>query len=109
MIFGGTGFLGKVLVDFLLDDNANILLFVRNFHNRKDLQKYKSNSQIKIINWNLSDTNIIQENMKHVDVVINLCGILYENKRGDFDKVHSDLPSILGELCKQNKVNNFIR
>ena len=108
ILLGGTGFLGNALIESLLKENIKINLLARKAKTRHDLQKYNANSKIKKIDWNLSDLETIEKNMKEVDCVINLCGILYENKNGDFDKIHSDLPSILGELCSKNNIKNFI-
>ena len=37
-----------------------------------------------------------------------MCGILYESKNGDFFKVHSDLPAILGKISSKNKIKTLI-
>jgi NADH dehydrogenase len=108
LLFGGMGFLGNSLITSLLKENVEIYLLARNASNRKDLQKYHCNSNIKFFDWRLSDLETIENFMKVADCVINLCGILYENKNGDFDKIHSDFPSILGELCSKNNIKNFI-
>ena len=108
LLLGGTGFLGNALITSLLKENVEIYLLVRNASNRKDLQKYNYNPNIKFFDWRLSDLETIEKFLKVADYVINLCGILYENKNGDFDKIHSDLPSILGELCLKNNIKNFI-
>ena len=110
LLLGGTGFLGNALIASLSKENVEIYLLARNTSDRKDLPKFNSNSisKIKIFDWKLPDFEIIKKVMKEVDCVINLCGILYENKNGDFDKIHSDLPSILGELCSKNNIKNFI-
>ena len=108
LLLGGTGFLGNALITSLSKENVEIYLLARNASNRKDLQKYKSNSNFKIFDWRLSDLEIVEKVIKEVDCVINLCGILYENKHGDFNKIHSDFPSILGELCLKNNIKSFI-
>ena len=108
LLLGGTGFLGTRLVRTLLKENVQIYLLVRNTSNRNDLKKYNTNSNIKIYDWKLSDLEIITKVIKEVDCVINLCGILYESKSGDFDKIHSDLPSFLGKLSSKNNIKNLI-
>ena len=108
LLLGGTGFLGTRLVRTLLKENVQIYLLVRNTSNRNDLKKYNTNSNIKIYDWKLSDLKIITKVIKEVDCVINLCGILYESKSGDFDKIHSDLPSFLGKLSSKNNIKNLI-
>ena len=108
LILGGTGFLGNKLISSLLNDSLQIFLLARNSRTRNDLQKYNSNPNIKIFDWNGTDSKIIQKILKEVNCVINLCGILYENRNGDFDRVHSDLPSVLGELCSKNNIETLV-
>ena len=108
LILGGTGFLGNKLISSLLNDSLQIYLLVRNSRTRNDLQKYNSNPNIKIFDWNGTDSKIIQKILKEVNCVINLCGILYENRNGDFDRLHSDLPSVLGELCSKNNIETLV-
>ena len=108
LILGGTGFLGNKLISSLLNDNLQIYLLARNSRTRKDLQKYNSNINIKIFDWIGTDSKIIEKILKEVNCVINLCGILYENRTGDFDRVHSELPSLLGKLCLKNNIETFV-
>ena len=108
LILGGTGFLGNKLISSLLNDNLQIYLLVRNRRARNDLQKYEPNPNIKIFDWKGTDSTIIEKILKEVNSVINLCGILYENRNGDFDRVHSDLPSLLGELCSKNNIETLV-
>ena len=108
LILGGTGFLGNKLISSLLNDNLQIYLLARNSRTRKDLKKYNSNPNIKIFDWIGTDSKIIEKILKEVNCVINLCGILYENRNGDFDRVHSDLPSLLGELCSKNNIETLV-
>ena len=108
LILGGTGFLGNNLISSLLNDNLQIYLLARNSRTRKDLKKYNSNPNIKIFDWIGTDSKIIEKILKEVNCVINLCGILYENRNGDFDRLHSDLPSVLGELCSKNNIETLV-
>ena len=108
LILGGTGFLGNKLITSLLNDNLQIYLLARNSRTRKDLQKYNSNTNIKIFDWIGTDSKIIEKILKEVNCVINLCGILYENRNGDFDRVNSDLPYVLGELCSKNNIETLV-
>ena len=108
LLLGGTGFLGNTLVTCLLKENVEIYLLARNAIHRKDLKKYDSNSKIKIFDWDSLEIHIIEKVIKDVDYIINLCGILYETKKGDFDKIHSDLPSSLGELCSKYNIKKII-
>ena len=108
LILGGTGFLGNKLISSLLNDKLQIYLLVRNRRTRNDLQKFNPNPNIKIFDWIGTDSQIIEKILKEVNCVINLCGILYENRNGDFDRVHSDLPSLLGKLCSKNNIETLV-
>ena len=107
-VIGGSGFLGKSLLKFLLSENAEIILFTRKKNYQKNINKIFPDSNIRCIQWNLNNLKIIEENTKNINCIINLCGILFENKNGDFFKVHTDLPAFLGRISLKNKINTLI-
>ena len=108
LVFGGTGFLGNSLIKLLENNDAKISLFTRTTNLRNTLEKYKSNPNIKIINWDITDYELIEENILNSDCIINLCGILYENKNDDFFRIHSDFPSLLGKLSSKYNIDSLI-
>ncbi len=108
LIFGGTGFLGNSLIKLLLKMDVEIILFTRKTSTENSILKYNSNPNIKIVHWNFVDYKLIEENILNSDCIINLCGILYENKQGDFFKIHSDFPALLGELSTKIKIKKLI-
>ena len=107
-VIGGSGFLGKSLLKLLLNENAEIILFTRKKNYQKNLNKIFPDNNIKCIQWNINNLNIIEENIKNVDCIINLCGILFENKSGDFFRVHTDVPAFLGKISLKHKINTLI-
>ncbi len=108
LIFGGTGFLGNSLIRLLLKMDAEIILFTRVSSSGKSIQKYKSNPNIKIVYWNFTDYELIKENISNSDCIINLCGILYESRKNDFFRIHSDFPALLGKISSQNNLDSLI-
>ena len=107
-VFGGSGFLGTSLLKLLLNESAEIILFTRKKNYQKNLNKIFPDNNIECIQWNINNLNIIEENIKNVDSIINLCGILFENKSGDFFKVHTDIPAFLGKISSKNKNKTLI-
>ena len=107
-VIGGSGFLGKSLLKFLLSENAEIILFTRKKNYQKNINKIFPGSNIRCIQWNLNNLKIIEENTKNINCIINLCGILFETKNGDFFKVHTHLPAFLGSISIKNKINTLI-
>ena len=107
-VIGGSGFLGRSLLKLLLNENAEIILFTRKKNYQKNINKIFPDNNIKCIQWNLKNLKIIEENTKNVNCIINLCGILFENKNGDFFRVHTDVPAFLGRISIKNKINTLI-
>ena len=107
-VIGGSGFLGKSLLKLLLNESAEIILFTRKKNYQKNLNKIFPDNNIECIQWNINNLNTIEENIKNVDSIINLCGILFENKSGDFFKVHTDIPAFLGKISSKNKIKTLI-
>ena len=83
-------------------------MFTRKTNPRNIGEKYKFNTNFKIINWNVTDYDLIEENIVNSDCIINLCGILYENNKDDFFKIHSDFPSLLGKLSSKYNIDSLI-
>ena len=107
-VIGGSGFLGKSLLKLLIKENAEIILFTRKKNYQKNVNKIFPDSNIKCIQWDLNNLKIIEENSKYVDCIINLCGILFESKNGDFFRVHTSVPAFLGKISLKNKVKTLI-
>ena len=107
-VFGGSGFLGTSLLKLLLNENAEVIIFTRKKSYQKTISKIFPDNNIKCVYWNIDNIKIIEENTKNVDCIINLCGILFESKRGDFFNVHSDLPASLGMISSKNKIKKLI-
>ena len=107
-VIGGSGFLGKSLLKLLLNENAEIILFTRKKNYQKNLNKIFPDNNIECIQWNINNLNTIEENIKNVDSIINLCGILFESKSGNFFRVHKDIPAFLGKISSKNKIKTLI-
>jgi len=108
LIFGGSGFLGKNLINMLGEFDFEIIVFSQKKTLEKKNLKYIPKHNLKIVGWSLDNIQSIENHFLKVEAVINLCGILYENKRGDFYRVHSDLPAILGKMSSKHNVRNLI-
>ena len=107
-VIGGSGFLGKSLLKLLLNEDAEIILFTRKKNYQKTIDKIFPNCDIKCIQWNVNNLKPIEENTKNVNCIINLCGILFESKKGEFFKVHTDVPAFLGRISLKNKIKILI-
>lgn len=107
IIFGGSGFVGSKLINSLarLSDYKITLVTTKN----KDLNHIKviPSVAIKKLN-NISDQNELNSLIKNHDILINLVGILHENKKGDFIRIHFDFVKKLYKSAITNNIKKFI-
>ena len=63
---------------------------------------------IEFTDFNPKDFSNIQKAIENSDIVINLIGILFENKKQKFLNIHSDFPEFIAKLCAKSDVKKFI-
>ena len=105
-IFGGSGFIGKELViELSKNPNFQIKIVSRNENKIKD---FKVLPNVKFSKINQFNQKEIIHLVKGSYAVINLIGILHENKSNTFKQIHTDYPKIIQEACIKSKVARFI-
>ena len=108
-ILGAGGFIGRYLVRNLTKKNYRCIIPTRNAFQKGYLKTQAPPGAIEFIDWNPNDFSKIKEAIKNSDVVINLIGILYENRKQKFKKIHTDIPDIISKICAESKVAKFIQ
>jgi len=110
LIFGGSGQIGRHLIRKLTKNNYKVTVVTRNLHQKGYVIKTQANAgYIDILEVNIFDEIKIRKLFSKTDICINLIGILYETGKGNtFKNIHSIFPSILAQLCKEYKVEQFI-
>ena len=107
-ILGGGGFIGRYLVRNLTKKNFRCIVPTRNPFTKGYLKTQAPAGAIEIINFGKKNFDEIKNAINNSDVVINLCGILYESKKQKFNTIHVDLPETIANLCTQANVKKFI-
>ena len=107
-ILGGGGFIGRYLVRNLTKKNFRCIIPTRNPFTKGYLKTQAPAGAIEIINFSKKNFDEIKNAINNSDVVINLCGILYENRKQKFNTIHADLPETIANLCTQANVKKFI-
>ncbi len=79
-ILGGGGFIGRYLVRNLTKKNFRCIIPTRNPFTKGYLKTQAPAGAIEIINFSKKNFDEIKNAINNSDVVINLCGILYENR-----------------------------
>ena len=107
-ILGGGGFIGRYLVRNLTKKNFRCIVPTRNPFTKGYLKTQAPPGAIEIIKFSQNNFNEIKNAIENSDVVINLCGILFENRKQKFNSIHVDIPETIAKLCSQYSVKKFI-
>ena len=109
LVFGASGQIGRHLIRKLTRNNCKVTAVTRNYHQKAYILKTQSNpGYLEIIESNIYDYNKISNLFKNSEICINLVGILNEDKKNTFKKIHSLFPSILAKMCKENGLKQMI-
>ena len=108
MVLGGGGFVGRYLIAELAKKNFQCFIPTRNAYLKGYLKTQAPPGAIEFIDFNPKDFSKIKEAIKSCDIVINLIGILYENRKQKFFNIHSDLPELIAKYCSESEVKKFI-
>ncbi|MDH5410612.1 MAG: complex I NDUFA9 subunit family protein [Alphaproteobacteria bacterium] len=87
-VFGGTGFIGRHLVQRLAAGGARVRVAVRDPKQAALLQTMGEVGQIAAVQASVTHEGSARAAVTGADAVVNLVGILYESGRRSFDAVH---------------------
>ena len=107
-ILGGGGFIGRYLVRNLTNKQFRCIIPTRKAFQKGYLKTQAPPGSVELIDFNAKNFDKIEEAISNSDVVINLIGILFENRKQKFTKIHSDIPDIISRLCEKHKVKKGI-
>jgi len=104
-VLGGTGFIGRYVVEELAKLGHQIKVISRHRERNRDLLVLPT---VKIVSADIHDPPVLKEQFIGQDVVINLVGILNETGKHTFQKVHVELARKVGEACIMNQVPRLL-
>lgn len=107
-IFGGTGFVGRQVVQKLATHGFLVKVLTRAPESAYALKTSGSVGQIVPLAINYNDEHSLVNAIKNSYVVVNCIGILDEKNKKDFEKIHTDLPKAIALACQKEKVSRFI-
>ena len=107
-IFGAGGFIGKHLMRQLTKLDYRVKVATRNPYLKGYLKPLGNPGQIELFKTNIFDTEGVKQVLENCDLVINLCGILYETRKQKFNQIHSQFPYLLSNLCNELGIQNLI-
>ena len=107
-IFGGSGFIGRYIVERLAQKGWIMRIAVRRPDEALFLKPLGDIAQIVPIGANIRHERSVANAVQGVDTVINLVGILYQSGRQRFDAVHVDGVRRLARAAAGAGVRRFL-
>jgi uncharacterized protein YbjT (DUF2867 family) len=107
-IFGGSGFVGRYLVQKLAQNGDLIRVAVRNPVAARFLQPLGEVGQITPLQVSVLSSDEISRAIEGSDVVINLVGILYEKGRQTFEALHVEGASSIAKKARELGVSTLL-
>lgn len=107
-VFGGSGFLGRYVVQRLSHLGAYVRVASRDpgFANVNRTSGFVG--QVTPVRCDVRDASLVEAAISGSDVVINLVGILFERGKKNFQKIHVDGAKNIADACKKLKVERLI-
>ena len=108
-ILGGGGFIGRYLVRNLTKKNYRCIITTRKAFQKGYLKTQATPGAIELLDWNPNNFSDLKEAIKNSDFVINLIGILFENRKQKFYNIHAKIPEAVAKICAESDVKKFIQ
>jgi NADH dehydrogenase len=107
-VFGGSGFIGRYVVQALAKRGYRIRVAVRRPDLAGHVQPLGMVGQIKAIQANIRYRWSVDRAVEGADAVVNLVGILAEGGRQTFDAVQAFGPRAIGEASRAAGIENLV-
>ncbi len=105
-LLGGSGFIGRTLTRRLTEAGFSVRIPTRKRERIKnDLIVHPT---VDVLEANIMNQSSLDRVISDCDIVINLVGILNENKRTSFQKAHVQLPKQIVAACQNNNTSRLI-
>ncbi len=108
-VFGGSGFIGRYLVQLLAADGWIVRVAVRDTISAGFLKTAGNIGQIVPMHCNVCDDNLVTTAVAGADAVVNLVGILYEHGRQRFETVQATAPAHIARAAAAAGVKRLVQ
>lgn len=108
-VLGGTGFLGKSVVNALLRAGYDVRVLARHATDSSELTPLSAGAgRVMLVNADITQPKTLHDALEGSDAVVNLVGILYEKGRQRFSNIHAQCPERLAKIAKDQGVKQFV-
>lgn len=107
-VFGGTGFLGRQVVEVLAKAGYRVGIPTRTLERVLPLKTAGVVGQIAAVPLELKEPALVKM-LSGADIVVNLIGILTESRHSTFTRVHIDISNLLARAAARAGVGRFVQ
>ncbi|KAK4187831.1 NADH-ubiquinone oxidoreductase 40 kDa subunit [Podospora australis] len=107
-VFGATGQLGRYIVNRLARQGCTVVVPYREEMAKRHLKLMGDLGRVVFIEYDLHNTQSIEESIRHSDVVYNLVGRNYPTKNFSLEDVHIEGAERIAEAVAKYDVDRFI-
>lgn len=108
-VFGGSGFVGRYVVQRLAQQGAVIRVPTRRPEQAIHLQPLGNVGQIVLERWRPGTEGELDRVLDGAHAAINLIGILFEPRAGDFERLQARLPGAIGAAAARAGVARVVQ
>ena len=107
-VIGGSGFVGRAIVEMLAREGARVIVLCRNAERAKFLKTMGVVGQVTPVSGNALSDEDLERAMTSADSVVNLVGILAEGGSQRFATLQGELPGRMGALAAKLGVKHVV-
>jgi NADH dehydrogenase len=107
-VFGGTGFIGRAVVKRLAQREFIVRVVARDAVKARRLAPLGAVGQIVPFPADVGSEEGVRAALSGAEVAVNLIGILFERRPGDFDRLHGELPGRIGRAAAAEGVRRVV-
>ena len=107
-VFGGTGFIGKYVIDELVKAGYTIRVISRSLERAKNLRTGAYVGQIVPVAGDLNMPENFAQLIEGSYAVVNLVGVLFESGKQNFERIHHQNAGKLATAAKKAGVEKFV-
>ena len=108
-IIGGSGFIGRALVEKLARAGARITVLTRNAVRSKNLKPVGDVGQITVMSGDALLDDDLARAIQSADYVVNLVGIFHPSGKQNFENAQAELPQRIAQIAEQAEVTKIVQ
>jgi len=107
-VFGGSGFIGRTLVQRLAKAGYRVRVAVRRPNSALDVKTLGDLGQVHLAQANVRNKPSIEAAINGADHVVNLVGVLFESGKQSFGKIHDEGAGLVAEVAAAANVKSLV-